>query len=136
MSGIIGGKAGSVVFEEAPQQKKKTSETMLAGRVTSRQVLNLRDLPDLFEKIRQMTQSLTDLSAELCMRMPDGQEMWLVPKYTKEDRKEMTFEDVTHVTVLCASFGGKVTDIKFSTEKEPLLDLGASVSKECVGEGS
>ena len=137
MPGIIGGKAGMrLTAKEAPEKKKSDSDYIFAGRHSSRQAINLRDIPGLFEKIRQMTQSLSDLSAELCMRMPDGQEIWLVPKYTEDKtRKEMSFEDITHVTVLCASFGGKVTDIKFSTVLEPLPDVKEGVVGECEEEG-
>lgn len=101
-------------------------------------IVDLKDIPSLFKTIHRMMTSLTDLNCEYKLRLPDGQEFWLVPSYSDGlDRNEISFQDASTMTVVCAVFSGTVKAFKFLTpekkEKDQTLEVPVMEDPPFVG---
>ena len=50
--------------------------------------------------------SFKDLGVEVCITSEEIGEVWLVPEYTGQDRKELSVEHSATLTAICAAFPG------------------------------
>lgn len=98
-------------------------------------VVNLKDIPGMFRTIRDMITSLKNLNCEFQMRLPDGEEFWLVPEYGEiGTRNEVSFRDASTLAVVSAATGGKVISMKF-LDKGGLRKVIAAAKDEGVRPG-
>jgi len=121
-----------------PRGKKKVSIPVSPGEdvpdvINPARIVDLKDIPSLFQTIKRMLTSLRDLGCEFKLKLPDGDIFWLVPVYTNEPgRNEVSFSDAASLTVVCAAFGGTVESMRFIKKGE--MDLkpqeGGSEEKE------
>ena len=58
--------------------------------------------------VRRETQigELKALGADVCISSPSIGELWLVPNYTDEDRRELSVADAATLTAVCAALPG------------------------------
>lgn len=62
--------------------------------------------------------SFKALGAEVCLASEEIGEVWLVPEYTDQDRKELSVEHSATLTAICAAFpGAKVTSFEKPSPK-------------------
>lgn len=157
MSQMIGGKKGKKNIESQvasqsqppPQAPPRASAparmplkvSKVPESMSPDKVVNLEDIPALFRTIERMLRELRDLNSEICLRIDSGEEVWLVPVYTDEDRNEIKFEDAAKLVVVCAAFGGKITSMNFLDRQAMLkrkqqAEEREALTKEVLGEVS
>jgi len=93
--------------EKSPPKIEKPPEPESTPIVDAPLVRNLND-----EEIA----SFKALGVDVCIKSEDVGEIWLVPEYTGQDRKEISVEHAATLSAVCAAFpGAKVA----SFEKKP-----------------
>jgi len=62
--------------------------------------------------------SFKALGVEVCIKSEDVGEIWMVPEYTGQDRKEISVEHAATLSAVCAAFpGAKVASFEKTTEE-------------------
>jgi hypothetical protein len=62
--------------------------------------------------------SFKALGVEVCIKSDDVGEIWMVPEYTGQDRKEISVEHAATLSAVCAAFpGAKVASFEKTTEE-------------------
>ncbi len=83
-----------------PEQKEAASTTVRDQPPQTPTPILVRDVTD--EEIA----SFKALGAEVCLASEELGEVWLVPEYTDQDRKELSVEHSATLTAICAAFPG------------------------------
>jgi hypothetical protein len=67
--------------------------------------------------------SFKALGVEVCIKSEDIGELWLVPDYTDQKRKEISVEHAATLSAMCSAFpGAKVASFEKKTEPNPQND--------------
>jgi len=104
-------KPRDIAPKEAPSIKNETAPSVEKPVEPTEPVL-IRGLTDAD------IASFKALNVEVCIRNESIGEVWIVPEYTGQDRKELSCEDAAFLTAVCAAFpGAKIAS--FDKRHEP-----------------
>jgi len=68
----------------------------------------------------EQIKALEERGVELCFRTEAVSELWLVPRYTRTERNEMTYRDAATIASMCAVFpGAEVTRFHRTSTRSP-----------------
>lgn len=105
----------SAVQIASPLSPTSKASPVAAGSVAEADVPLVRNLTD--EDIA----SFKALGVEVCIASEDIGEVWLVPEYTGQDRRELRIDHAATLTAVCATFpGAKVSSFEKLAKPEPL----------------
>ena len=80
-----------------------------------------RDAPLVRNLTDEDIASFKALGVEVCIASEELGEVWLVPEYTEQDRRELRIDHAATLTAVCATFpGAKVTSFEKLAKPEPM----------------
>ncbi len=109
---------GNPVPDEAPAKKSPVrvaptpSPTPKASPVAVGSVAE-RDAPLVRNLTDEDIASFKALGVEVCIASEEIGEVWIVPEYTRKDRRELRIDHAATLTAVCATFpGAKITSFE------------------------
>jgi len=105
---------GNVLPDEPPPKKLATEKpSSPKPSPVSEQLAGERDAPLVRNLTDEDVASFKALGVEVCLASEEIGEVWIVPEYTEQERRELRIDHAATLTAVCAAFpGAKVTSFE------------------------
>ncbi|MBN2527655.1 MAG: hypothetical protein JXR76_14785 [Deltaproteobacteria bacterium] len=90
-----------------PSYPRKTEKPPpSASHVSTASPTPTGDVPVIRNLKDEEISSFKELGVEVCIKSDDVGEIWMVPEYTKQNRKEISIEHAATLAMMCSAFPG------------------------------